>query len=101
MRYHLFPYVKKDPTAFVNYEDFEIAQETLKRFCLLRAESISGQLEGAIASTGSEQTANGYAGFIDASDIDMGNMGSNMMGFDRGQGNRFSPFPTEPQTNNF
>ena len=95
------PYVKKDPTAFVNYEDFEIAQETLKRFCLLRAESISGQLEGAIASTGSEQTANGYAGFIDASDIDMGNMGSNMMGFDRGQGNRFSPFPTEPQTNNF
>jgi len=30
----------------------------------------------------------------------MDNMGSNMMGFDRGQGNRFSPFPTEPQTNN-
>jgi len=94
------PYVKKDPTAFVNYEDFDIAQETLKRFCLLRAESISGQLEGEIASTGTEQAANSYAGFIDASYIDMDNMGSNMMGFDRGQGNRFSPFPTEPQTNN-
>ena len=94
------PYVKKDPTAFVNYEDFDIAQETLKRFCLLRAESISGQLEGEIASTGTEQAANSYAGFIDASYIDMDNMGSNMMGFDRGQGNRFSPFPTEPKTNN-
>jgi spore coat protein CotH len=95
------PYVKKDPTAFVNYEDFEIAQETLKRFCLLRAESISGQLDGTIASSSSEQSANGYTGFIDASDIDMDIMGSNMMGFDRGPGNRFSPFPVEPETNNF
>lgn len=95
------PYVKKDPTAFVNYEDFEIAQETLKRFCLLRSESISGQLDGTIASSSAEQAANGYTGFIDASDIDMDNMGSNMMGFDRGPGNRNFPMPEAIENRSF
>ncbi len=45
------PYVEKDPTAFCFYEDFLPGAETIERFCLLRAESARGQLEGRIPST--------------------------------------------------
>ena len=58
-------------------------------------------MDGTIASSSAEQVANGYTGFIDASDIDMDIMGSNMMGFDRGPGNRFSPLPENIQSNSF
>ena len=43
-------YVEQDPTAFCSYEEFTTAVETLREFCLLRAESITGQLEGTIPS---------------------------------------------------
>ncbi len=45
------PYVAKDPTAFCSYEDHLLGAETLRQFCLLRAESVRGQLEGTIPST--------------------------------------------------
>src|SRR5699024_11182078 len=45
------PYVKADPTAFCSYEDFQLGADTISRFCLLRAESARGQLEGRIPST--------------------------------------------------
>jgi len=44
-------YVKNDPTAFCSYEDFLIGVDTIKNFCLLRAKSIRGQLDGTIPST--------------------------------------------------
>lgn len=78
------PYVDKDPTAFAAYEDFQKGSSALREFCLLRAESIKGQLNGTIAATSDEQTASGNAGFIDASSIDIESMGSNSMGFGRG-----------------
>jgi hypothetical protein len=71
------PYVEKDPTKFCTYEEFEKGVSTLKQFCLLRAESIDGQLEGTIPSTSDEQNADGSA-LIDASSLtitDMGSMG--------------------------
>ena len=40
------PYVEKDPTKFCTYEEFQTGVDTLREFCLLRAESVSGQLEG-------------------------------------------------------
>lgn len=70
------PYVQSDPTKFCTYEEFEQGAETLKQFCLLRAESVNAQLVGAIATTAESQEKDTL---IDASSItisDMGSMGS-------------------------
>ena len=45
------PYVSKDPTAFCSYEDHLLAVNTLEQVCLLRAESVRGQLAGQIPAT--------------------------------------------------
>jgi spore coat protein CotH len=83
------PYVEKDPSAFCTYEDFQKGSTALREFCLLRAKSISGQLDGTIASTSDGQTATNNAGFADASSIDIESMGSNSMGFGRARGGQF------------
>jgi len=67
------PYVESDPTKFCTYEEFEKGIDTLKKFCLLRAESINAQLNGTIASTSDKQEKET---FIDASDLSISNMGS-------------------------
>ena len=80
------PYVEKDPTKFCTYEEFQTSVDTLREFCLLRAESVSGQLEGTIPAT-SEGQAAGSASLIDASHIvisDMGSMNGGGMGGGRG-----------------
>lgn len=72
------PYVQQDPTKFCTYEEFEIGIDTLKAFCLLRAESISAQLSGTIGSTSDTQDE---ATLIDAGSLqisDMGSMGGGM-----------------------
>ena len=76
------PYVEKDPTKFCTYEEFEKGVATLKEFCLLRAESVKGQLNGTIGSTSATQKEETL---IDASHIntsDMGSMGGGKGGFD-------------------
>lgn len=85
------PYVEKDPTKFCTYEEYEKGVSTLKTFCELRAESISGQLAGTIPATSKAQSQDNST-LIDASFItisDMGTMG-NMGGGDNrnGGGNR-------------
>ncbi len=62
------PYVKRDPTKFCSYEDFLLAVETFEEFCLLRAESVRGQLDGTIPSTIRGQQQDKSA-FVDASHI--------------------------------
>jgi len=74
------PYVESDPTAFCTFEEFQTAAETLKAFCLKRAESVSNQLAG-------DDTR------VDASDLNLsvmgtmngmgGGFGKPDMGFDR------------------
>lgn len=66
------PYVKKDPTAFYTYEEFETGVETLRRFCSLRSESISMQLENG-------ETASSMS-YVDASGLTLSDMGSMRMG---------------------
>ena len=68
------PYVEKDPTAFCSHEDFLLAVETIKEFCLLRAESIRRQLEGTIPATIRGQTED-KSNFVDASSIWLPDMG--------------------------
>ncbi len=74
------PYVQKDPTKFCTYEEFEQGVSTLKKFCALRAESISGQLNGTIPSTTQGQKADASS-IIDANGITIADMGTmdNMM----------------------
>jgi spore coat protein CotH len=67
------PYVEKDPTKFCTYEQFQTGVQTLKEFCILRAESISGQLSGTIGSTSDTQSADTL---IDAGDLKISDMGS-------------------------
>lgn len=83
------PYVEKDATKFYSYEAFETGVAALRKFCLLRAESIQSQLDGIIPSTDEGQSADSTA-LIDVSDLNLSDMGSmNMggMGFGMG-GNR-------------
>lgn len=61
-------YVEKDPTAFYTDEAFENGVETLRKFCDLRSESISMQLESG------ETTEN--MGCADASSISLADMGT-------------------------
>ena len=68
------PYVQKDPTAFCSYEDFLLAVDTIENFCLLRAQSVRGQLDGTIPSTIAGQTED-QSSFIDASSIWLPDMG--------------------------
>ncbi len=68
------PYVKKDPTAFCSYEDFELGVKTIADFCLLRAKSVRGQLNGTIPSTIAGQ-AKDKSSFIDASSVWLPDMG--------------------------
>ena len=67
------PYIEKDPTKFCTYEEFEKGIATLKDFCLLRAESVKGQLDGTIGSTSATQKTDTL---IDASHINTSSMGS-------------------------
>ncbi|MDE7198199.1 MAG: CotH kinase family protein, partial [Lachnospiraceae bacterium] len=69
------PYVEKDPTKFCTYEEFETGVDTLKNLCLLRAESVRGQLEGRIPSDSEGQAADATA-LIDASDLKISDMGT-------------------------
>lgn len=87
------PYVEKDPTKFCSYEEFEIGSQTLKSFCMLRAESVKAQLTGTIGSTSETQSKES---FIRADDIEISDMGSQNIGgaqFSGGFG--FSDIPSQ------
>ena len=76
------PYVEADATKFCTFEEFETGIATLREFCLLRAESIRGQLDGTIPSTEEGQSRQKDT-LIPADDVnisDMGSMGSGMGG---------------------
>ena len=68
------PYVEMDPTAFCSYEDHRTGVETIRNFCILRAESVRGQLEGEIPSTIRGQSMD-RSSFVDASSIWIPDMG--------------------------
>ena len=67
------PYVEKDPTKFCTYEEFEKGTETLREFCILRAKSVKGQLDGSIGATTDTQDG---STFIDAGALQIRDMGT-------------------------
>ena len=78
------PYVEKETCAFYSYEEFQTAADTLKTFCLKRAQSVQGQLDGSISATSAAQQ--GSDALIDASELSITAMGgmNNGKGGDRG-----------------
>lgn len=89
------PYVEEDPTAFCTYEEFRTGAAALREFCLLRAESVSGQLEGTIPSTLDGQSKDSSA-LVDASHILAGDMGQLASG--GGRNNQFPAWQSEQKT---
>ncbi|MBS4959200.1 MAG: CotH kinase family protein [Clostridiales bacterium] len=81
-------YVEKDPTAFYTYEEFETGVDTLQKFCSLRSQSISTQLE-----TGETAEKMEYA---DASSIILTDMGAMNGGMGK-EGNEKHQMPGMPQ----
>ncbi len=73
------PYVEKDPSAFYDFETFEHAVSALQALCLLRAESIRGQLDGSIPSTTEGQQADSGT-LVDTSGLDLATLGSQGLG---------------------
>ena len=67
------PYIEKDPTKFCTYEDFEKGSAVLREFCMLRAESVRGQLNGTIGKTSATQVS---STLVDASNLNTSDMGS-------------------------
>lgn len=74
-------YVKNDPSKFCTYEQYTTAIDTLKEFCSLRITSIKEQLQGNIGSTTDEQKNSNN--LIDASHINVDNMGSTRTNMDK------------------
>lgn len=68
------PYVQKDPTAFCSYEDHLLGVRTIEAFCLLRAQSARGQLDGTIPSTIAAQSVDDSA-FIEPVGVWLPDMG--------------------------
>lgn len=67
--------VQNDPTALYTYEEYTDAVQNLTLFGTLRAQSIQGQLDGAIPST-SEGQQQDASSLIDASDLSITAMGT-------------------------
>lgn len=68
------PYVQKDPTAFCSFEDHQQAVDTLEQVCLLRAQSVRGQLDGEIPATIRGRQENPDAK-VDASEVQLTDLG--------------------------
>ena len=79
----IVPYIEKDPTKFYTAEECETSVAAIREFCLLREESILGQLNGTIPATDAGQSADPSA-LVDASHITLSDMGS--MGGGKGGG---------------
>lgn len=88
------PYVEKDPTKFCDYDSFVLGASTLKKFCMLRAESISGQLCRTVSSSSDTPVSDSLSILVDASGINISDMGTMSMG---GRGGM--PGSERPQNN--
>ncbi len=92
--------IASDPTSFYTYDEYLTAAEQFYELILMRAESIRGQLDGSIPSTTEGQRADSSK-LIDASDIELSVLGSQMGGnmHDMKNGGGIEPpdMPTMPE----
>ena len=79
--------VETDPNSMYTYEEYKKGVEVLYDAVMLRAESIKGQLAGTIPSTAEAQSADSSK-LVDASHLNLSDLGQFMMGGGFGGGNR-------------
>lgn len=72
-RQMIAPYVAIDSSAFCTYEDFILGTQTLEQICILRAQSVRGQLEGRYPAT-LKDFEQGIPG-VDTAGLDIRNLG--------------------------
>ena len=89
-------YVKNDPSSQVSFEQYKTALATLKTFSKLRCESILGQLNGSIPSTREAQNTDSSS-LIDASSINISDMGSQGNGKPNNENNFLINAQNQPQ----
>lgn len=94
------PYVENDPTKFCTFEEFEKGISALEAFCVLRAESVSKQLNGSIGTTSESQDVNNLVNAESVQIDDMGSMGRGMGGDRKAQGISFPPAPDNKEVAN-
>ena len=71
--------VREDPNQMYSYEEYEKGADTLYQVMTLRAQSVSGQLDGTIPTTSAEQYVKQDT-LIDGSSVNISDMGSFMGG---------------------
>ena len=82
-----------------SYEEYQKGIDVLYEAVMLRAESIRGQLDGTIPSTSEAQKADSSA-LIDASHLNLSDLGQFMMGgFGGNRNNREWKMPEEDNMN--
>lgn len=81
---------ESDPNSMYSYEEYVKGAEVLYDVVMLRAESIKGQLSGSIPSTSDGQKENSSS-LVDASHINLSDLGQFNMGGGFGGGNRRMP----------
>ncbi len=72
-------YVKNDATAFCTHEEYKTAVSTFITLGQLRAQSVQGQLDGAVPSTTAGQNTNADQ-LVPAGDLKLSDLGSMMGG---------------------
>ncbi|MBE7011230.1 MAG: hypothetical protein E7415_00985 [Ruminococcaceae bacterium] len=90
--------VETDPNAMYGYEEYTKSVEIFYEAVMLRAESLKGQLGGSIPSTAEGQRADSST-LIDASHINLSDMGTFMGGGGGPGGNRDGKAPQMPENN--
>lgn len=68
------PYVEADANSFYAAEEFDTAIEALQNYCILRGESVRGQLEGTIPSTSEGQQVDSST-MVDTGTLSITDMG--------------------------
>ena len=89
-------YVERDASAFFTVSEFETAVENLVNFCRLRAESITKQLQGQLATVTDQQKSEDRVSAADVNITAMGSQGNpdkGNMGFPGGNESGSSEFP--------
>ncbi len=79
--------VETDPNSMYTYEEYLKGVQVLYDAVMLRAESIKGQLEGTIPSLAETQNADSSK-LVDASHLNLSDLGQFMMGGGNREGNR-------------
>lgn len=94
------PYVEEDSTAFYTAEQYEEAVPVLKKFGVLRAESIAGQLDGTIPSTKDGQEKDSSK-LVDTGNLDITVLGSQGRGNQAGKREFMNGNDSSSYENNF